>query len=53
MSIFFVHPPIHGQDLVNLALFRVMRPKAYLYEVAAYDIHNRNPANPPYSNSQI
>jgi transposase len=29
-----------------------MRPKAYLYEVAAY-IHNRNPANPPYSRSQI
>ena len=48
----FSQREVHGQDLVNLALFRVMRPKAYLYEVAAY-IHNRNPANPPYSNSQI
>jgi hypothetical protein len=30
----------------------MVRPRAYLYEVAAY-IHNRNPANPPYSRAQI
>jgi hypothetical protein len=43
---------VQGEDLVNLALYRLVRPKAYLYEVAAY-IHNWNPANPPYSKSQI
>jgi hypothetical protein len=43
---------VQGEDLVNLALYRLVRPKAYLYEVAAY-IHNRKPANPPYSKSQI
>jgi hypothetical protein len=48
----FSQREVHGQDLVNLALYRMVRPKAYLYEVAAY-IHNRNPASPPYSNAQI
>jgi hypothetical protein len=48
----FSQREVHGEDLVNLALFRLVRPKAYIYEVAAY-IHNRNPANPPYSKSQI
>ena len=35
-------------DLINLALFRLVRPKAYIDEVRAY-VHNQNPANPPYS----
>jgi hypothetical protein len=43
---------VHGQDLINLALFRKVRPKAYIDEVRAY-VHNRNPANVPYSHSQI
>ena len=43
---------VNGQDLVNLALYRAIRPKAYIDEVRAY-VHNRNPANPPYSLSQI
>ena len=43
---------VHGQDLVNLALYRMCRPKAYIDKVRAY-VHNRNPANPPYSQSQI
>ena len=43
---------IHGQDLINLALYRVIRPKAYIDELCAY-IHNQNPTNPPYSRSQI
>ena len=43
---------VHGQDLVNLALFRLVRPKAYINEVRAY-INNRNPGNAPYSQSQI
>ena len=43
---------IFGQDLVNLALFRLVRPKAYIQEVAAY-VHRRNPANRPYSLAQI
>lgn len=43
---------INGDDLVHLALFRLVRPKAYLAEVKAY-IHNRNPNNLPYSDSQI
>ena len=30
----------------------MIRPKAYIDEVCAY-VHNRNPANPPYSQSQI
>jgi hypothetical protein len=30
----------------------MIRPKAYIDEVRAY-VHNRNPANPPYSQSQI
>jgi hypothetical protein len=43
---------VNGLDLVNLALFRLVRPKAYLDEVHAY-VHNRNPATPPYSQLQI
>ena len=43
---------IHGQDLVNLAIYRMVRPKAYIDEVRAY-VHNQNPANPPYSQSQV
>jgi len=43
---------LNGQDLVNLALYWAIRPKAYIDEVRAY-VHNRNPANPPYCQSQI
>ena len=43
---------VQGIDLVNLALFRIIRPKAYIDDVRAY-LHNRNPANLPYSRSQI
>ena len=43
---------VNGVDLVNLALFRLVRPKAYIDEVRAY-VHNRNPVNLPYSQSQI
>mgnify|MGYP006211949657 FL=1 len=43
---------IHGQDLVNLAIYRMVRPKAYIDEARAY-VHNQNPANPPYSQSQV
>ena len=43
---------VQGIDLVNLALFRLICPKAYIDEVRAY-VHNRNPANRPYSPSQI
>jgi hypothetical protein len=43
---------VNGIDLVNLALFRLVLPKAYIDEVRAY-VHNRNPINPPYSRSQI
>jgi hypothetical protein len=43
---------LHGQDLINLALYQTIRPKAYIDEVRAY-VHNRNPANHPYSQSQI
>ena len=39
---------INGVDLVNLALYRLVRPAAYLSEVKAY-IYNRNPTNLPYS----
>ena len=43
---------VNGVDLVNLALFRLVRPKAYNDEVRTY-VHNRNPVNLPYSKSQI
>jgi hypothetical protein len=43
---------VHRQDLVKLALYRMVRPKAYIDEVHGY-VHNCNPANPPYSPSQI
>jgi len=39
-------------DLVNLTLFWLVRPKAYIDEVRAY-VHNQNPVNLPYSQSQI
>jgi hypothetical protein len=44
----FSEREVHGQDLFNLALYRTVRPKAYIDEVCAY-VHNRNPNNPPYS----
>jgi hypothetical protein len=43
---------VHGQDLVNLVVYRMVRSKGYIDEVRTY-VHNRNPANPPYSQSQI
>jgi hypothetical protein len=43
---------INGLDLVNLALFWLVHPKAYIDEVRAY-VHNQNPMNLPYSQSQI
>ena len=43
---------VHGHDLVNLALYRMVRPKGYIDEVRAY-VHNQNPANAPYSQSQV
>ena len=43
---------IQGTDLINLTLFRIVYPKAYIDEVRAF-IHNRNPINPPYSRSQV
>ena len=43
---------VNGVDLVNLAIFRMVHPKAYINEVRAY-IHNRNLINRPYSMSQI
>ena len=48
----FSQREVKGQDLFNLALFRLAFPKAYIDEVRAY-LHNRNPANEPYSWSQI
>jgi len=32
---------IHGQNLVNLAIYRMVRPKAYIDEARAY-VHNQN-----------
>jgi hypothetical protein len=43
---------VHRQDLINLVVYWMVRPKAYIDEVHAY-VHNRNPANPPFSQSQI
>ncbi len=43
---------VHGQDLVNLTPYRMVHPKAYIDEVWAY-VHNQNPANPLYSQSQV
>jgi hypothetical protein len=42
-----VEREIKGQDLFNLALFRAVRPKAYIDKVCTF-VHNRNPANDPY-----
>jgi hypothetical protein len=39
---------VNGVDLINLTLFWLVRPKAYLDEVHTY-VHNRNPATPPFS----
>ena len=43
---------IQGVDLVHLALFRLVKPNAYIDEVRAY-LNNRNPTVMPYSRSQI
>lgn len=43
---------IDGEVLAQLALYRVVRPHARLYEVRAY-LNNRFPTIQPYSNSQI
>ena len=43
---------VQGEDLFNLTLYRMIRPKAYIDEVRAY-VHNMNPDNLPYSRSQI
>ena len=43
---------VHSQDLINLAVYRTVRPKAYINKVRAY-VHNHNPANLPYSRLQI
>ena len=43
---------VHGQDLVNLTIFRVAKPIAHLDEVIAY-LSNRNPHIMPYSQSQV
>ena len=43
---------ITGIDLLNLAIYRAIRPKAYIDEVRAF-VHNMNPAVMPYSQSQI
>lgn len=48
----FTQREIHGDDLVNLAFFRTIRPKAYNVEVRAY-LSNRNPDIRPYSHSQV
>jgi hypothetical protein len=48
----FSQREISGVDLFNLTLFCLFWPKAYLCEVVAY-VHNMNPINQPYSNSQI
>ena len=39
-------------DLVNLTLFWLVCPKAYIDEVCTY-VLNQNPVNLPYSQSQI
>ena len=43
---------IHRQDLANLAVYQTVQPKAYIDKVRAY-VHNQNPANLLYSQSQI
>ena len=43
---------ISGEVLVQLALYRAVRPHSRIYEVKAY-LSNRFPHIPPYSNSQI
>ena len=43
---------LRGNDFVNLAFFRAIKPKARLYECKAF-IYNANPTNRPYSDSQI
>ena len=43
---------VDGQDLVNLAVYQMVCPKAYIDKVRAY-VHNMNPNNPTYSRLQI
>ncbi len=43
---------VNGQDLVNLAVNRMVHSKAYIDKVRAC-VHNMNPDNPPYSCAQI
>ena len=51
-SVTHLEPEVDGIDLVNLALFQLVLPKAYIGEVRAY-LHNKNPVNPPFSKLQI
>ena len=48
----FSERELHGQDLINLAIFRMIHPKGTLDEARTY-VHNRNDTVPPYSTSQI
>ena len=48
----FATREIQGEDLVQLAIYRLVRPKAYLDEVIAY-LHNRDTTKDPYSQSQV
>eukprot|EP00956_Cyclotella_meneghiniana_P016421 scaffold25924_cov69-Cyclotella_meneghiniana.AAC.4 len=43
---------IKGEALYQLALYKAIKPHAYLYEVKAY-LHDRFPNSHPYSDSQI
>ena len=43
---------IQEEDLVQLAIYRLVRPKAYLDEVIAY-LHNRDTTKDPNSHTQI
>ena len=43
---------MHGVDLVNLAIFCLVRLKAYIDKARAY-INNWNPNVRPYSRSQV
>jgi hypothetical protein len=48
----FLRREVHGQDLINLVVYWMVSSKAYLDKVPAY-VHNCNPGNPLYSQSQI
>ena len=43
---------IKGQDILNLALFQEIGTKAYIGKVRSF-IRSKNPANDPYSPSQV